>query len=180
MESDGGGWTVFQRRKDGSQYFYRGWSDYENGFGDLAGEFWLGLKNIHRLTGDKINNVLRIDLKPFRYGGPAYAEYEVFNVGDDSVDYILTVGGYSGNAGDSLYYHNGMKFSTKDRDNDKARWSNCASSRRGGWWYNNCENSNLNGQYYTYCTSTYRGIRWTSKSSYNMVFTEMKTRVRVN
>ena len=177
METDDGGWTVFQRRKEGSLPFYRSWYDYENGFGDLAGEFWLGLKNIHRLTGNEINNILRVDLQEF-YGRHRYAEYDVFNVGDRDVEYLLMVGGYSGNAGDSLSYHNGMKFSTYNRDNDNTYWNNCASSRRGGWWYKDCEESNLNGYYYHYCTSTSRGMRWRSASPYNMVFTEMKTRVR--
>ncbi|XP_064484529.1 techylectin-5A-like isoform X2 [Ornithodoros turicata] len=45
MESDGGGWTVFQRRGQfGNPVydFYRGWEAYKNGFGDPAKEFWLG------------------------------------------------------------------------------------------------------------------------------------------
>ncbi|VDH94788.1 Hypothetical predicted protein [Mytilus galloprovincialis] len=41
-EIDNGGWTVFQRRINGKTDFYRGWEAYENGFGDLEAEFWLG------------------------------------------------------------------------------------------------------------------------------------------
>ena len=150
METDGGGWIVFQRRKDGSVDFYRNLTDYEEGFGDLNGEFWLGLSKIHRLTQDGTDYTLRVDLEDFE-NETGYAKYSTFNIGNSTTDYTITVGGYSGDAGDSMTtvgygYVNGMKFSTKDRDNDGSS-SNYAVAYIGAWWYNSCYNSHLNGPY---------------------------------
>ena len=55
--------------------------------------------------------------------------------------YLLHIGGYSGTAGDSMTASgdgnlNGMKFSTRDRDNDKWWSNNCAQSFKGAWWFN--------------------------------------------
>ena len=48
--------------------------------------------------------------------------------------YLLHISGFTGTAGDAMDYHNGMKFSTRDRDNDN--WNkNCADETEGGWWY---------------------------------------------
>ena len=105
MDSDDGGWTVFQRRMDGSEDFYRGWKDYNKGFGDLNGEFWLGLNKIYRLTRNSdINTILRVDLEGFD-GVKLFAKYDQFKVLDYSNQYQLVVAGYSGDAGDSLSYH---------------------------------------------------------------------------
>ena len=112
METDGGGWTVFQRRKDGSVDFYRNWTDYEEGFGDLNGEFWLGLSKIHRLTQDGTDYTLRVDLEDFE-NETRYAKYSTFNIGDSTTEYTITVGGYSSDAGDALAHHNGMKCMNK-------------------------------------------------------------------
>ena len=49
-----------------------------------------------------------------------------------------------GSAGCSPAHHRGLQFSTKDRDNDRSK-NNCASSMKGGWWYNSCQHSHLNG-----------------------------------
>ena len=92
--TEGGGWTVFQKRMDGSVDFYRYWNDYKCGFGDLCGEFWLGLDKIHRLTSDD-KNVLRVDLEDFE-GNTAYAEYNLFGVMSENDKYKLILGSYSG------------------------------------------------------------------------------------
>ena len=94
----GGGWTVFQRRLDGSVDFYRNWSDYKHGFGDVYGEFWLGLDKIHRLTSDN-NSMLRVDLEDFK-GNTTYAEYNVFGVMSEKDKYRLILGFYSGKTGE--------------------------------------------------------------------------------
>ena len=90
----GGGWTVFQKRQDGSVDFYRGWDDYKRGFVHLNGEFWLGLDNIHRLTKSG-NNKLRVDLE--LHQEKAFAEYSFFAVDNETDKYKLSLSGYSGN-----------------------------------------------------------------------------------
>ena len=175
MVTDGGGWTVFQRRIDGSVDFYRGWSDYEEGFGNLTGEFWLGLTKIHRLTktGDK---QLRIDLGDFE-NNYRYAKCSSFSVGDNISKYILNVAGYSGDVGDSITAHTGQKFTTKDGDNDIYAEGNCASLYKGGWWYGACHSSNLNGLYLAGRHRSYAdGVEWYhwTKQYYSLRYTEMK------
>ncbi|CAH3104311.1 unnamed protein product [Pocillopora meandrina] len=151
----GGGWTVFQKRLDGSVSFYRGWTDYKNGFGDLNGEFWLGLDKIHRLT--KTKKRLRVDLMDTK-GNTAYAEYDMFAVTSERTKYKLSLGTYSGTAGDSLSRHSGHPFSTKDQDNGK---DNCAVLYKGAWWYFGCHQSNLNGLYRHGKHSSYAdGVNW--------------------
>ena len=94
QKTTGEGWTVFQKRLDGSVYLYRSWDDYKNGFGDLNGEFWLGLDKIYRLT-EKKHNRLRVDLEDFTFS-TAYAEYDMFEVTNETTKYKLSLGMYSG------------------------------------------------------------------------------------
>ena len=176
-----GGWTVFQRRRDGSENFYRNWADYVAGFGNLKREFWLGLNLIHCLTSAAPRTELRADLADF-FGNYKYAHYGFFNVNGPSTNYILDVADYktTSSAGDQLAYYNGMQFSTKDRDNDQSS-VNCASSSYsyGAWWYKSCGQC-LNGRY-RYGTSNWGTISWDSLGNgarNAMKFTEMKLRPR--
>ncbi|XP_049457390.1 tenascin isoform X2 [Epinephelus fuscoguttatus] len=170
METDGGGWMVFQRRKDGSENFFRGWKDYTKGFGSLSGEFWLGLEALHNLTA-MTRMILRVDLQD--KNDAVYAKYSTFEVAKRN--YKLTVGGYSGTAGDSLSYHNQRIFSTKDRDLAPFI-TRCAMSYRGGWWYKNCHEANLNGLYGI--SVKHQGVIWTTwrGKDFSIPFTEMKMR----
>uniref|UniRef100_A0A1X7TKF4 Fibrinogen C-terminal domain-containing protein n=1 Tax=Amphimedon queenslandica TaxID=400682 RepID=A0A1X7TKF4_AMPQE len=158
------GYTVFQRRQDGSVDFYRGWIDYENGFGDLTGEFWLGLSKIHRLTKEGSH---QLDV----YFARQLVYYNSFSVSDRATEYTINLQ-YSGvyvysnpkTAGDSMagrHSLNGMKFSTMDNDNDK-HVDNCAMLHHGAWWYNSCSDSNLNG---LYSATNETGIFWLDYTS---------------
>ena len=176
MRTDGGGWTVFQRRQDGSVDFYRGWNDYKSGFGQLTAEFWLGNDKIHRLTASGPSS-LRVELEDWN-GVRVYAKYGKFNIGDEQAKYRLEVGSYSGTAGDSLAYHNNMAFSTKNRDNDSNESSNCAVSWTGAWWYKGCHYSNLNGKYLGNVKGSGAGVDWWyfKQHHLSLKFTEMKLR----
>ncbi|XP_039665858.1 mucin-2-like isoform X1 [Perca fluviatilis] len=160
MELDGGGWTLLQRRQDGSVSFNRTWAEYRSGFGELdGGEFWLGNNMIHLLTRDR-DMVLRVELEDFN-GVMEYAEYEQFRVASERMRYRLTVGGYSGTAGDALrfsrsYDHNNRAFTTPDRDHDRYPSGNCGAYYSSGWWFDACMAANLNGRYYV---GSYKGVR---------------------
>ncbi len=159
MKTDGGGWTVFHKRFNGFVGFYRDWDEYKNGFGDVRGEFWLGNEKIHQLT--EIPSQLRVEINTWT-GFQRYAKYGNFTVTNEASNYTLFVGFYTGNAVDQLAYHNGMAFSTHDRDNDKKTSSNCAESRKGAWWFNNCDRACLNSNNYG---SGYYWYSWHLKGS---------------
>ncbi|EDO45449.1 predicted protein, partial [Nematostella vectensis] len=172
-----GGWTVFQRRQDGSVDFWRDWAEYKNGFGDLQEEHWLGLDRIHRLT-NAVANELRVDMEADA-GETAHAQYGHFSVAAETDKYRLSVGGYSGSAGDSFTYHNNFAFSTKDQGNDDKTDESCAVKFKGAWWYGRCHHSNLNGIYFVNSNSLYgQGINWMhwKGHNYSLKRTEMKIR----
>ncbi|KAK7090701.1 tenascin-R-like [Littorina saxatilis] len=176
--TDNGGWIVFQRRQDASVDFYRDWADYRKGFGDLEGSFWLGLDALHSLTTSR-RYQLRVDLKKW-YGTRGYATYSGFYVEDSDKNFRLHFDNFTGgNAGDSLSWHRGLQFSTKDRDHDSWSTVNCAQKFHGAWWYKACDTSNLNGHYKTSGRiSSRQGVTWDTfgGETFSMKFTEMKIR----
>ncbi|XP_045230164.2 ficolin-2 isoform X4 [Macaca fascicularis] len=177
MDTDGGGWTVFQRRVDGSVDFYRDWAAYKQGFGSRLGEFWLGNDNIHALTAQGTSE-LRVDLVDFE-DNHQFAKYRSFKVADEKEKYNLVLGAFAeGSAGDSLTSHNNHSFSTKDQDND-LNTGNCAVIYQGAWWYRTCHVSNLNGRYLRGAHDSFaNGINWKSGKGYNYSYkvSEMKVR----
>ncbi|XP_076805213.1 microfibril-associated glycoprotein 4-like [Clavelina lepadiformis] len=171
------GWTIFQRRIDGSVSFGRRWDDYANGFGQIDGEFWLGLDNIHKMTrGGGCR--LKIELWDFD-GNQRHADYSSFSIESAENLYRLRVSGYSGNAGDSLSYHNGRPFSTEDSNNDSQR-VNCATNRGGsqGWWFRSCGYSFLNGVWMRQSSGYQHGIIWGDWKGLREPLKESKMKLR--
>ncbi|XP_078692475.1 uncharacterized protein LOC144922508 [Branchiostoma floridae x Branchiostoma belcheri] len=190
MDTEGGGWTVIQRRQDGSVQFNKTWTEYEQGFGNTSGEYWLGLKNVHSLT-TQIQNELYVYLEDWEMNS-RFARYSTFSVGDASSKYTATISGYSGTATDSLdsstddgrHSINNRQFSTTDQDNDGSI-HNCAGRfGQGGWWYTpSCGYAMLNGQYLTGCSVpsascssgdgivwyTWRGYRYSLRKTLMMI-----------
>ena len=167
---------MFQRRRHAQLDFNRNWTNYEAGFGDPLYEHWLGLKKINCLTFSVCAAELRIDMTDYKEIHK-YAIYSSIAVHNAANKYRLDLGAYSGTAGDGMRacvsnIHDGMPFSTHDRDNDN--WSgNCARYHNAGWWHNDCYCSILNRPY------NHNGYmrKWNTFSN-ALKCTEMKLRSR--
>ncbi|XP_055761906.1 angiopoietin-4-like isoform X2 [Salvelinus fontinalis] len=159
-----GGWTVFQKRTGAEVLFNKTWAEYEQGFGPLHKDHWLGLSKVFALTkgGRGLNSTMRVNLWDFE-GGTAFAEYSNFRLGTEKESYKLNVGAYKGNAGDAIrgkyasIDQNGFGFSTTDKDNDGCSpcilfgdiaVDKCSFLDGGGWWYSRCGSASLNGDWH--------------------------------
>ena len=147
----GGGWSVVQRRQDGTEDFNRTWVEYEDGFGKLTGEFWYGLRTLHCLTGQG-GWEMRMDIK-LADGTKVFLHYDQFQVTSAKVKFKLTIGGFQGTTADPMAYHNGLEFTTNDFKNNQNS-GNCAvytpTKPHGGWWYkvyHHCWHVNPNNFY---------------------------------
>ena len=176
MITDGGGWTVIQRRVDNSTDFYLEWASYKQGFGSLTGNLWLGNDNIHRLTANG-NTVLRVDLEDWE-GKTLHVVYRTFKVDDERKRYKLSATdfNFSNPAPRGFLSANNKNFSTKDRDNFDWKDNNEALLYKGGWWYGGLPSSNLNGRYLGNQKDK-QGMYWFSWRKYlSLKRSEMKIR----
>ena len=153
---------IQQKVDGGSDFFNRSWDEFKVGFNDTRGNYWLGNELLSQLTLSG-RYKLRFDLQASANLSWYYAEYSSFVVYGESRNYELRVSeNLNGNAGDAFTYHNGMMFTTYDRDNDP--WinsnynGNCAVNDGGGFWHKRCSNSNVNA-----VRGRGNGFRWNSK-----------------
>ena len=135
------GWIVFQQQTEIiSKYFNRSWEEFKAGFGSPDGNFWMGSEKIHRITNSAPYK-LRLEIT-IKNGSFYSAEYDTFRLDSEAGQYKIHVGGYSGDAGDVMnrvdagILHNGMNFTTYDRDNDNDPTSNQALGSGMGGWFN--------------------------------------------
>uniref|UniRef100_A0A674K9D9 Angiopoietin-related protein 3 n=1 Tax=Terrapene triunguis TaxID=2587831 RepID=A0A674K9D9_9SAUR len=143
MKSDSS-WTVIQNRVDGSLDFNQTWESYANGFGDLKGEFWLGLAKLYSIA-NQADYILRIELKDWK-DNKRYVEYTL-TLGSPETDYTLHLSEISGNIPNALPEQTKLRFSMMDHDNATKRDFNCPERYSGGWWHRACGETNLNGKY---------------------------------
>nr|XP_033811814.1 angiopoietin-related protein 4 [Geotrypetes seraphini] len=145
MAADGG-WTVIQRRMDGSVDFDQLWEVYMKGFGDLKGEFWLGLEKMFHLSQQRPGR-LHIELQD--WGGQSrYIEF-LFSLGGQDTGYALHLHErVAGDLDNAMREVEPLRFSTRDQDQDLKPDTNCAKHLSGGWWFSSCGHANLNGRYF--------------------------------
>ena len=182
-------YLTWLKRMDGSENFTRNWDDYKNGFGSVKGEFWLGLKHLHKLTAHD-DYTLRVDLEDMT-GRRMYAEYLHFAVGPESQGFPLEISGYQhdSTAGDSLtdsscseWLPNGVSFSTPDMDNDMRPDNkiSCAMVAKSGWWFRNCHSANPTGVYRTQMKPSWSNIFWYSSFFNNMPLKYIEFKIKVH
>ena len=137
--------------KDSKAFKNKKWSSYATGFGKMEDEeFWLGLEKVHQITtSGKWSLDVELTGRNVYTGNEQKTitlTWKTFEISNEADGYRLTIGEFQNNGNsnvpDRFNYHNGLKFSTVDRDNDKWEGGNCASSY--GWWFNSCAQTMLN------------------------------------
>ncbi|XP_062585415.1 microfibril-associated glycoprotein 4-like [Saccostrea cucullata] len=144
MDTDGGGWTVIQRRNREMPRvnFNTTWNEYRQGFGDVPGNYWLGNDAIHKLTTE-YNNSLYIRFESTKKNSYK-VQYSLFSISNETDGYRLSLGQKSGNIVDQFRVHFVVNYPFSTFDNDRYT---CAARSGSGWWYNHCTLVNLNAPF---------------------------------
>jgi len=173
VDSDAVAMVVRKQSENAEDFFNQNFKAYQDGFA-ANGESWIGLDKLHQLTSERSYS-LKITMTD--YDNKTFvAVYDYFKVGPGE-NYVLAVESFNetlSTLGDSMGYSNGMKFSTKDRDQDGST-GNCAKDRTGGFWYKNCYRAHPTGlssatkkkDAYNYVTYKHGGERGDSYDSWS-------------
>ena len=144
---------------------------FRAGFGDISGEYWLGLSKIALLT-HSYSSDLRVDLSDW-WSGREHIEYSDFMIDEARSLYKLRYSKWLGPGPDSLKYHKDAAFNTKDWGTLKYT----AVAFHSGWWFHKHHwRVNLNGRYYEGAHGHKDGIRWLYWRHYALKQTKMMIR----
>ncbi|XP_066923437.1 ficolin-3-like [Clytia hemisphaerica] len=136
MDFQGGGWMAFTYRIHGGGWWDTKFDKYKNGFGRAPEDYYLGNENLHQLTKSGEYELYYLtDARdtPTTYHG----WYGQFSVSDEADFYRLSIGDFREGT-DVFFTGNGKQFTAKDVDKDGNNDRNCASMKKGGFWYVNC------------------------------------------
>ena len=148
-------WITFHHRSAENLNYNRTWADYKAGFGAWSSDYWLGLEKLYRMTSQGTWR-LRIEMKVLSSGDWVSTEYDNFMVDSEELGYALHVSTYwYGNLNNFITGQNGMKFSTRDKDNDQKSPGACSlGDNQAGFWYGNC---------HMFCMTCVRGSTYAYK-----------------
>ena len=130
------GRTYVFRHIVGNVDFNRPWQEYEDGFGHVVGDHWLGLRHMRDITlNDRLYRLMFILTVPS--GVRYYTEYKDFIIGGSADGYPFSMNSnvVPKKAHDCLSALVGAPFSTYDNDSDGSALINCAQRHGAGWWY---------------------------------------------
>ena len=123
QKTDGGGWTLIQKRgnsswADWAEDFQKTWIEYQFGFGNIAEDFWLGNEIIHEMTSTSLQE-LRIEFYQIKSKETKWGKWKYFHVADADEKFQIKVGRFYGNSTNILKDANRKYFSTRDEVNGR-------------------------------------------------------------
>ncbi|KAM8713204.1 hypothetical protein ACLKA7_013505 [Drosophila subpalustris] len=153
-------WIVMQRRVSRTVDFNKDWKSFSHGFGDVDGNYFIGLDKVYRLTSTQPYE-LYIHMESFK-GQIGYARYSYFKISGYYYNYqLLELGNFKGNVSNAMSESLKAQFSNYEKDNDNNYRLNCAKMHESAWWFRSCPaSSNLNGRYADFEIDNAQGIWW--------------------